>query len=101
MKHVLSLLIVALFATGCAPSATRAGPLSPRCASLSDRAAVWGAVGVGSGAVGGAGGLASLPMSDASGRLAIGVTSVVLAAVSIAAGFVSKNAVESFALECK
>ena len=98
----LVLLLVLLFAPGCALSrAAGAPPLTPRCISLSDRADLWTAIGSSAAALSGAGGLATIPVSDKDGRIAIGISTVVLGALAIAANMTASTSVSNFSRECQ
>jgi hypothetical protein len=74
--------------------------LVARCISLDDREAFYGGTAKGSAALAGASGIAAVPVSDERGRVALGISSAVLAAVAVTTGFIAESAATSWAREC-
>ena len=99
---LLPLILMAFFLNGCSylTPAKSALPFSDRCGSLSDRHATWAAVGLASASLAGGSGLGTIPITDRDGRIAIGITTLALAALAVGAQSIASSAAEHFATEC-
>jgi hypothetical protein len=73
--------------------------LFARCITLDDREAFYGGAAKGTAALAGASGLATVPVSDDRAKLALGVSSAVLAAVAVTTGFIAESSATSYVSE--
>jgi len=70
-----------------------------RCIALDDREAFYGGTAKGSAALAGASGLAMVPVTDERGKVALGISSAVLAAVAVTTGFIAEASTTSYVKE--
>lgn len=70
------------------------------CRSKDDQAATWNAVAVTGGALGGASGLSTVPMTDRTTRIILGISAIVAAGVGVGAAVIGRSASAAWAREC-
>jgi hypothetical protein len=119
VKRLLALAVIAAaVTTGCAGSfeeakvtgriqrvtlgaPPQAAPIpSSRCVSLDDGRRLWGGIAKGAAIAAGAGGIATIPIEDKTGRVIIASGALVVAVVAGVAVYVSEDYGTTWAREC-